>query len=307
MIYSFIEEHRGLYRVKKMCEVLQVSTSGYYKWREKVQSDMQKIKEGALRSIQQIFYENREVYGSPRIHRELKKMGVVLSVKTVANYMRELGLCATVPFQYTVTTQSNHEHPIYPNLLKRKFHADHPNQAWVVDITYIWTSEGWLYLATVMDLFSRKIIGFNLANTLSKELPQLALERAFHFRSPKEGLIHHSDQGSQYASKDYISLLKKNRCKISMSRKGDCYDNACIESFHATIKKELIYRRKFKTRKEAEAVVLEYIISFFNERRSHSTLNYVSPNMFEALYEHQSRKKSTQQPLITFVEEQLSL
>ncbi|PIC55974.1 hypothetical protein CSV80_16940 [Sporosarcina sp. P12(2017)] len=306
MIYSFIEEHREQYRVKKMCTILGVSTSGYYKWREKVQTEMQKVKEGAFQSIQKIFYENREVYGSPRIQKELAKQGFYLSVKTVANYMRELGLCATVPFHYTVTTQSNHEHPMYPNLLNRNFHTEQPNQVWVVDITYIWTTEGWLYLATVMDLFSRKIIGFNLANTLDKGLPQLALERAFHFRSPGEGLIHHSDQGSQYASKDYIALLQKNKCKISMSRRGDCYDNACIESFHATIKKELIYRKKFKTRKEAETAVLDYIISFYNEQRSHSTLDYVSPSLFESIYK-ETEGRNTQKPLTTFVEEQLAL
>lgn len=305
MIYSFIEKHREEYRVNRMCEVLKVSKSGYYKWKEKVQSASQKKKEGALKLIKQIFYENREVYGSPRIQRILKKQGVPLSEKTVSNYMRELSLCATVPFHYTVTTQSNHEHPIYPNLLKRNFHADHPNQVWVVDITYIWTSQGWLYLATVMDLFSRKIIGFNLANTLSTQLPQLALERAFHFRSPEEGLIHHSDQGSQYASVAYTGLLKEKQCQISMSRRGDCYDNACIESFHATIKKELIYRMKFKTRKEAETAVLDYIISFYNEKRIHSTLDYVSPNFFESQYQ-ELKEKNAQKPLITFVEEQLA-
>ncbi len=305
MIYAFVEEHREQYRVNKMCEVLRVSTSGYYKWREKVKSPTQEIKEDAMVSIRQIFFAHREVYGSPRIQKELEKIGMVLSKKTVGNYMRELGLCATVPFKYTVTTQSNHEHPIYPNLLNRNFHVDKPNRVWVVDITYIWTNEGWLYLATVMDLFSRKIIGFNLATTLSKELPQLALERAFHFRSPREGLIHHSDQGSQYASNDYIALLEEWKCKISMSRRGNCYDNACIESFHATIKKELIYRRKFKTRKEAKEVVLEYIISFYNERRSHSKLDYISPNLFEKMYE-ESLRKNTQEPLTTFVEGQLS-
>ena len=298
--------HSEEFRVNKMCKVLGVSKSGYYKWLGRKKSDTQLKKEKAQAQIKRIFYAKREVYGSPRIKKELEKVGMVLSEKTVANYMHELGLSATVPFKYTVTTQSNHEHPIYPHLLDRKFHTQEPNRVWVVDITYIWTREGWLYLATVMDLFSRKIIGFNLATTLSKELPLLALQRAFQFRSPGKGLIHHSDQGSQYASHDYIALLTEKQCKISMSRRGDCYDNACIESFHATIKKELIYRRSFKTRKEAEKAVLEYIISFYNEQRSHSTLAYQTPNEFERLYA-ETQKKNGQEPLATFVEEQLSL
>ncbi len=174
----------------------------------------------------------------------------------------------------------------------RNFSVDAPNRVWVGDITYIWTSEGWLYLATVMDLFSRKIVGFNMETNLSTELPKVALKRAFNFRSPQKGLIHHSDQGSQYASIDYTDILKEKKCKISMSRRGDCYDNACIESFHSTIKKELIYRRKFTTRAEAKMAVLEYIISFYNEKRSHSTLNYVSPNQFEQAYEVVERESA---------------
>ncbi|WP_252503148.1 IS3 family transposase [Sporosarcina sp. Marseille-Q4943] len=300
-----MEDHREEYSVTKMCQVLQVSRTGYYKWREKEKSPSQEKKEEAQVLISKIFYEKRQVYGSPRIKKELEKKEVFLAEKTVANYMRDLGLCALVPSKYKTTTNSNHNHPIYPNLLMRNFSADTPNRVWVADITYIWTIEGWLYLATVMDLFSRKIVGFNIQTDLSKELPKLALERALNFRSPAEGLIHHSDQGSQYASADYVDLLKEKKCKISMSRKGDCYDNACIESFHSTIKKELIYRTKFTTREEARMAVLDYIISFYNEKRSHSTLNYVSPNDYEKAYQTE-KEKNAQQPPATFVEEQLS-
>lgn len=288
-----------------MCQVLQVSRTGYYKWREKEKSPSEEKKEEAQVLIRQFFYENREVYGSPRIQKELEKEGVFLAEKTVANYMRDLGLRAVMPSKYKTTTNSNHNHPVYPNLLMRNFSSDAPNKVWVADITYIWTSEGWLYLATIMDLFSRKIVGFNIGADLSKELPKLALERALQFRNPGEGLIHHSDQGSQYASTEYVDLLKEKKCKISMSRRGDCYDNACIESFHSTIKKELIYRRKFATREEAKMAVLDYIISFYNEKRSHSTLNYVSPNEFEKDYQT-DKEKNAQQPPATFVEEQLS-
>lgn len=268
-------------------------------------SPTQEKKENTQVIIKQLFYKNREVYGSPRIKRELDKKKIFLAEKTVANYMRELGLSASIPFKYKTTTNSNHDHLIYPNLLMRNFNTDAPNLVWVADITYIWTREGWLYLATVMDLFNRKIVGFNIDSTLSTELPLLALQRALTLRSPDEGLIHHSDQGSQYASKDYVDLLKEKHCKISMSRRGDCYDNACIESFHSTIKKELIYRKRFVTRDEAKMAVLEYIVSFYNEKRIHSTLNYLSPNDFERKYLI-SKENNAQQTPATFVEEQLS-
>lgn len=242
---------------------------------------MQEKKEGAQQKIRQIFHSKKEVYGSPRICRELAKEGLILSQKTVANYMREMGLTAIVPLKFTITTQSNHEHKIYPNLLNRDFHTDLPNTVWVADITYIWTREGWLYLATVMDLFSRKIVGFNMGSSLTTELPKLALERALRQRAPEAGLIHHSDQGVQYASKAYVELLTAHHCRISMSRRGDCFDNACIEAFHASLKKELVYRTEFQTREEAERVLSDYIMSFYNDRRSHSTLGYLSPNEFE--------------------------
>jgi len=289
-----------------MCKVFDVSTSGYYKWRIKEKSQMQERKEVMMAQIVRIYHKNRKVYGSPRVTKELHKTGRNISEKTVARYMRELGLNAVSPLHYTVTTDSTHTHLIYPNLLQRKFKADHPNQIWVADITYIWTSQGWIYLASVMDLFSRKIIGWNIGTKLTKELAVVALKRALAFRTPSKGLIHHSDRGSQYASNEYIALLKQNKIEISMSRKGDCYDNACIESFHSSLKKELVYRVKFKSRKEATSAVWNYISSFYNATRSHSTLNYVSPNQFEKQYEETQRKNALLSPA-TFEEEQLSL
>ena len=185
--------------------------------------------------------------------------------------MREMGLKATQKEKFVVTTDSDHDLKIYPNILNRQFNVEEPNQVWVTDITYIWTLEGWVYLASVMDLFSRKIVGWSLADHMKKELVIQALNMAIIQRQPGKELIHHSDRGSRYCSHDYIDILKEKEMNISMSKKGDPYDNACIESFHATIKKDLIYRRRFKTKEEAIKAVNYYISSFYNARRKHST------------------------------------
>jgi putative transposase len=276
-----------------MCEVLDVSPSGYYKWL-KNQSRPQSEKEAYRKEVQQkickSFHESEGTYGSPRVHDDLLDWGYTISQKTVARMMNEMGLAATPKERYVVTTDSNHNLNIYPNLVKRQFNVEVPNQIWVSDITYIWTLEGWVYLSSVMDLFSRKIVGWSLSSNMKKELSIQALNMAITARQPDEGVIHHSDRGSQYCSHDYTDILKTRKMKISMSRKGDPYDNACIESFHATIKKELIYRRRFKTRVEAIKAINYYISSFYNERRKHSTLGYHSPNKFERSY-HQSLEK----------------
>lgn len=267
-----------------MCQVLKVSTSGYYKWL-KLQSNPPSEKEKYRIEIQQkiskSFHESYGTYGSPRVHDDLIEWGYTISLKTVARMMKEMGLKATLPEKFVVTTDSNHDLNIYPNILNRQFSVEEPNQAWVTDITYIWTLEGWLYLASVMDLFSRKIVGYSLASHMRKELAIQALNMAIIQRQPGKELLHHSDRGSQYCSHEYIDILKEKEMNISMSKKGDPYDNACIESFHATLKKDLIYRRRFKTRAEAIKAVSYYISSIYNERRKHSTLGNTSPNQFE--------------------------
>lgn len=271
-----------------MCEVLEVSKSGYYKWFHADPSEQEKLKEKIEKKIHHIFMEYQGTYGSPRITKALHKLSdsdYHISEKTVGRYMAEMGLKAVPEEPYIVTTDSNHNQPIYPNLLDRSFNPKAPDHAWVTDITYIWTSEGWLYLATVMDLFSRKIIGWNMGDKLTKDLCLVALDRTLGVRQPSNQLIHHSDRGSQYASKEYIARLKAHDIQISMSRRGNCYDNACIESFHATIKKERVYRQRYKTREEAKMDILKYITAFYNERRMHSTLNYKSPNEFERAYQ----------------------
>lgn len=256
-------------------------------------SETEVKKEEIQKKIRELFYQFHERYGSPRVWNEMRKLGYKISDKTVSRYMKEMGLRATPKQPFIVTTDSNHSNPIYPNLLNRQFYPDKPNHVWTTDVTYIWTSKGWLYLATVMDLYSRKIVGWNMSKSMTKELCLVALNRALASRNISKELIHHSDRGSQYTSNEYTARLKELGIQISMSRKGNCWDNACIESFHATIKKELVYRTKFKTREEAVRVVWQYIMSFYNERRSHSTLGYVSPNEYEMEYWSQGNSKST--------------
>jgi len=286
VIFKFIEEYQYEFRVVKMCEVLKVSTSGYYKWlgEKEKRNNIREEKARMNLLIRLCFIESHETYGSPRIVEELKARGVLLCERTIGKRMKEMGLRATSKTSYVVTTDSDHQYPIYPNLLERQFMVDAPNTAWVTDITYIWTIQGWLYLASVMDLFSRKIVGWSIGATMKKELPLEALKQAIMLREPGEGLIHHSDRGSQYCSNEYTELLSERKMKGSMSRKGDPYDNACIESFHATIKKELIYRYKWETREGAIKAIRHYIDQFYNTRRRHSTLGYVSPVDFEKAY-----------------------
>ncbi|MFE8702968.1 IS3 family transposase [Cytobacillus sp. FJAT-54145] len=284
MIYSFIEAHTDEHAVVKMCKVLGVSSSGYYKWM-KLQTQPLSEREAYRIELQQkiskSFHESLGTYGSPRVHADLVEWGYSVSQKTVARIMKEMGLMATPKDKYVVTTDSEHDLHIYPNLVNRQFSVEEANQVWVTDITYIWTLEGWLYLASVMDLYSRKIIGWSVEPHMKKELCLQALNMALIIRQPGEGVIHHSDRGSQYCSIDYIDRLNEYKMQISMSKKGDPYDNACIESFHATIKKELIYRRRFTTRAEAVKAINNYINGFYNVKRRHSTLGYCSPSQFE--------------------------
>lgn len=270
-----------------MCKVLEVSPSGFYKWlriQNEPQSEKEAYKNEIKQKISKSFHESMGTYGSPRVHDDLVEWGYNISEKTVARKMKELSLTATPKEKFVVTTDSNHNLNVYPNLVKREFNVEEPNKVWVADITYIWTLEGWLYLSSIMDLFPRKIVGWSMGSTMKKELTLQALNMAIISRQPPEGVIHHSDRGSQYCSNDYIDALNEHEMQISMSKKGDPYDNACIESFHATIKKDLIYRRRFTTRAEAIKAINFYISSFYNEKRKHSTLGNCSPNQFENNY-----------------------
>ena len=290
MIYKFIAEHEKKFRVVKMCKVLGVSKSGYYGWRNRPLSKQAKRRQELVKEVKRIHAESNQIYGSPKIHKQLDNEGIKTSERTVQRIMSAESIRSKTVRKYKATTNSDHDDPIYPNIINQDFTTTAPGEVWVADITYVWTKEGWLYLASVMDLFSRKIIGFNMGSRLTKELAIIALERAMINQPPKKGLIHHSDRGSQYASIDYTNKLKEADITISMSRKGNCYDNACIESFHSSIKKELIYQRKYKTRDEAKMSIFNYLVGFYNSKRIHSTLGYLSPNEFEKQYLLKTRK-----------------
>jgi len=265
-----------------MCRVLEVSRSGFYAWLGRQESGRAREDRRLSALIRGIFEESRRTYGAPRVHRALGKRGVRCGLKRVARLMKAGDMRPKTTRKFRVkTTDSKHNHPIAPDLLGQDFTADGPNQAWVSDITYIPTDEGWLYLASTMDLFSRRIVGWSMSSSLEATLVVDALRMAVEGRNPRPGLIHHSDRGSQYASSAFRQLLDAHGIRCSMSRTGNCYDNAAKESFFHTLKTELIHHEHYRTRAEARASVFEYIEAFYNRQRLHSTLDYCSPVEFE--------------------------
>lgn len=265
-----------------MCKTLEVSRSGFYAWLGREESARASEDRRLTSLIRDIFKEGRGTYGVPRVHRTMKNRGVYCGRGRVARLMKAAGLRSKVRRKFRVnTTDSKHDHPIAPDLLDRDFTAERPNQVWVSDITYIPTDEGWLYLGSTMDLFSRLIVGWSMSTTLETPVVINALQMAIDRRSPKAGLIHHSDRGVQYASKDFRDLLKAHGMRASMSRKGNCYDNAAKESFFHTLKTELVHHEHYRTRAQARASIFEYIEAFYNRQRMHSTLGYRSPVEFE--------------------------
>jgi putative transposase len=281
MIYRFIKEHSSEFPVKKMCQVFSVSRSAFYGWLTQPQSHRKEKDRVLIPEIKKIFTESDRTYGHRRIKKELKRRGIKTSNHRVRRLMNEHGLVSVLRVKYKATTNSNHNYPVAPNLLRKDFAAEKANQKWVGDITYIPTQEGWLYLAAIEDLFHKKIVGWSLDSRMTKKLTLTALNQAICREKPSRGLIFHSDRGSQYAAYDYQDMLRAHGIKQSMSAKGDCYDNACIESFFATLKKELIHRRRFKTRDEARTAIINYIETWYNSRRLHSSLGYMSPMEFE--------------------------
>ena len=289
MRYQFIEENKKELPVKKMCQVLQVSRGGYYDWKQRQlagPSKRRKHREKLLGQIREAHRQSEGVYGSPKVHRELKAQGVEVAENTVARYMKQAGIRSKVAKRFVVcTTDSSHDHPVASNVLDRRFDVqewDSPNKAWCTDITCIWTDEGWLYLAVVMDLCSRKIVGWAMADHVKAELCTDALKMALEQRKPAIGLLHHSDRGVQYACEAYQSLMESKGMVSSMSRTGNCYDNAAMESFFATLKRERVYHEHYYTHAQARASVFEYIEVFYNRKRRHSSLGYKSPVEFEA-------------------------
>ncbi|GAB5520960.1 MAG: hypothetical protein RhofKO_38530 [Rhodothermales bacterium] len=281
MRYPFIDAHRDQFSVTTMCRVLKVSTSGYYAWRRRDPAS-DEADNRLLEQIEAVFTENHGRYGSPRVHRRLRQQGIRCGQKRIARLMREHGLQARGPRRRTVTTDSAHRLPVAANVLDRQFDVDTPNARWAADITYIWTGEGWLYLAVVLDLFSRQIVGWSMQQTLERSLVIGALRMALGHRRPGPGLLLHSDRGSQYASGEYQQLLSQVGCTCSMSRKGNCWDNAPVESFFSTLKMELVHAEQFDTRKQARRAVFEFIEVWYNRQRLHSSLGYLSPVDYEA-------------------------
>jgi putative transposase len=280
--YAFIQEHKDTWPIVVMADLLNVSTAGFYDWRDRPPSQREERSCSLLKDIQAIHERVKGRYGSPRIHAELKADNHGCCVNTVAEVMRQAGIRAKTARKFKhSTTDSNHKRPVADNVLNREFCVDGPNQAWVADITYVPTREGWLYLAIVEDLYSRMIVGWSMDSTMTSRLVVDALQMAVQRRLPGEDLLAHSDRGSQYASEHYQLLLGKHGIECSMSEVGQCWDNAPAESFFATLKKELVHDEDYQTRACAIASIFEFIEVFYNRQRRHSTLGYVSPAEYE--------------------------
>jgi putative transposase len=286
MRFQFIDDHRDEFPITRMCKVLNVSSSGYYAWRERPPSAREMANQALYEQIKAVYKANLGVYGSPRIYRELRK-NVTCSENRVARLMRLRGLKAKQSKRFKTTTRRNKTHAAAPNLLRRDFETKRPNQKWLADITYIPTQEGWLYLAAVLDLYTRRIVGWAMADRMTSELTLTALEMALLQRQLDAALIHHSDQGSQYTDQTYQALLKDHGIQASMNGAGTWYDNAPMESFFSTLKNELVHHCAYQTRNEAKADVFYYIEAFYNRRRLHSALDYLSPEAYEQLFYQQ--------------------
>jgi transposase InsO family protein len=281
MKYKFIMENRKEFRLGKMSKILEVSRSGYHNYIKRKFSQRKLENQFLLKHIKAIYTEYRGVYGSPRIHKELRKRGIFCNRKKVVRIMRVNGIRAKTKKKYKVTTNSDHNYQVAENLIKQNFNSSEVNKIWVSDITYIYTKEGWLYVCCILDLCSRIIAGWSIDTSLSSSLVIAALRQAIGRRGENPGIIFHSDRGSQYASNEVKYFLKKHKMLQSMSRKGNCYDNAVMESFFHTLKSELISFEKFQSRDEAKMKVFDYIEIFYNRQRSHSTIGYCSPVEFE--------------------------
>ena len=281
MKFAFIHAEKARLPAAKVCRALEVSRSGYYAWLRRGPSPRELADAKLVPVIRACHVRSRGTYGSPRLHQDLRALDYRVSRKRVARLMRREGISARPARRYRATTESKHQLPVAPNVVARHFHATGPNRVWVTDMTYVWTWEGWLFLAAIVDVFSRRIVGWAVADHLRTELALEALGMALGVRRPDEGLVHHSDRGCQYASDTYRAELEARGIVCSMSRVGDCWDNAVAESFFATLKIELIHRRPWPTKHEARLAIHDYIGGFYNPHRRHSSLGYLSPMDFE--------------------------
>jgi transposase InsO family protein len=272
--------------------MVEISTSGYYAFKRRPKSNRQIANGQLLFEIRRIYLQNNRIYGSRRIWDQLRnKEQISCSLNRVASLMRKNSLYAVHKRKFKVTTHSKHNKPVWPNILNRNFNVEKPNSVWVTDITYIWTEEGWLYLAVILDLFSRSVIGLSMDKTIADSLTLSALRQAILRRNPPEGLICHSDRGSQYAGNNFKALLAQHGIIGSMSKKGDCWDNAVVESFFHTLKVEFASRLRFRTREEAKIRIFEYVEMYYNTKRAHSTLGYLSP------FDYEKRSLQSLQPV----------
>jgi transposase InsO family protein len=283
MRFRLIEDYRTVWPVRVMCDALSVSPSGFYAWRSRPESRRDIANRALLVDIRRVHAQHRERYGAPRIHAELRAQGHAISRKRVARIMRQHGIQARAPRRYRVcTTDSKHSLPVAENLLDQNFGANRPDQVWLADITYIPTGEGWLYLAVILDLFTRKVVGWAMRDHMRAELTIAALTMAIQRRRPAAGLVHHSDRGSQYAAGDYRDILQGVAIVQSMSRKGNCWDNAPMESFFGTLKTELVHYGEYPNRDAARRDLFAYIEGYYNRQRRHSAIGYITPEQAEA-------------------------
>ncbi|MBL0693101.1 IS3 family transposase [Comamonas sp. JC664] len=281
--FELIDAQKAHFPIELMCRQLGVARSGFYAWKKRPESTRKQADRELAAEVAAVHQKSRGTYGSPRVHAELRAKGRRVSRKRVARLMGQQGLAARRTRRFVHTTDSRHTQPVASNVLARDFSADAPNRTWVTDITYVWTRQGWLYLAVVLDLFSRLVVGWAMGEFIDRHLVLSALDMALKGRRPPRGLLHHSDRGSQYVSQDYQRALASRGIECSMSRKGNCWDNAVAESFFSTLKMELVHDADFATRDQARAALFEYIEVFYNRQRRHSTLGYVSPVEYERL------------------------
>ena len=285
MKYRYIEKEYKRYGVKQLCMVLGIQRSSYYAWKKRKPSAQEQKNLELVEMIHKIYQLSRRTYGYPRVYAQLRKDGIECNRKRVIRLMRQEGLQGQRKRRKIVTTDSKHSYPVAGNLLNREFEAKKPNEKWVADITYIPTKEGWLYLAGVLDLYSRRVVGWDMAGQIDAKLVERALRMALYQRQPNPGLLHHSDRGSQYASHAIQDILAANHIQVSMSGKGDCYDNAVMESFFSTLKNEWGHHQRYQTHSQARTDIFNYIEGFYNTIRLHSTLGYISPAEFEIIYQ----------------------
>ncbi len=285
MKYAWIKKHRRLFPTAVMCRVLKVSSSGYYDGVKRNPCSQQVRRISIAQAAARSYFESNRIYGYRKVYEDLQEENVICCEETVRRIMRRIGLYSRIKRKFVVTTDSNHALKIAENILGRDFTAKAPNQKWAADITYIPTKMGWLYLAVVMDLFSRRIVGWSMSENIDSKLVQSAMKMALLHRDPDEGLIHHSDRGVQYAAEDFQDLLDDNKVVCSMSRKGNCWDNACVESFFGSLKNEWTKGRIYESYEDGKNDVFNYIEMFYNRKRRHASLGYVSPAVYEEMHE----------------------